>query len=445
MHSSVREIRARLLLLLSRAFVLVLSLSLTFFLASTIYFLIAPSSNLPLPFSGILQGYYIGHGSWDGVETVFEQDDELKHSDSVLLDKDQYIILDHRTKPLLETKSKYKIQPGDYVFSLTAKGEKIGYLVLISFSVQRRFNFVRGAIFPVVLISCVLAIFLVVVAVLLVRRFVNPLADVIYAARSVADGKLDTRIPTEGPQDLRRLAESFNEMATALERNDRERREMFADIAHELRTPLTIIRGRLEGIVDGIYSADSGQVSLALEQTYLLERLVDDLRLLTLAETRQLHFEKNPVDLAKLTQHTVDMFSAEAHEKNISLYLENRNGDFTVELDPQRTEQVIGNLIGNALRYIPEGSKIWLTLEKTAESVSLCVNDNGPGVSNEDLPYLFDRFWRKDKSRSRSSGGTGLGLAISKQLVEAQGGTIEAYNLPQGGLQIVIFLKKIKI
>ena len=230
-------------------------------------------------------------------------------------------------------------------------------------------------------------------------------------------------------------------MASALERNDRERRDMLADVAHELRTPLSVIRGRLEGIVDGIYAADGGQVSLALEQTYLLERLVDDLRLLTLAETRQLHFEKNPVDLAKLAQRTVDMFSAEAREKNISLSLERGNGDFTVKLDPQRTEQVIGNLIGNALRYVPEGGKIWLTLEKTAESVSLCVKDNGPGVSDEDLPFLFDRFWRKDKSRSRFTGGTGLGLAIARQLIEAQGGVISARNLDESGLQIQIALK----
>jgi two-component system OmpR family sensor kinase/two-component system sensor histidine kinase BaeS len=215
---------------------------------------------------------------------------------------------------------------------------------------------------------------------------------------------------------------------------------MLADIAHELRTPLTVIRGRLEGIVDGVYSADSGQVSLALEQTYLLERLVDDLRLLTLAETRQLHFEKKNIDLAQLVQHSLDMFAAQAREKNISLLLEKGNGDFTIELDPQRTEQVIGNLIGNALRYIPDGGRIWLTLEKGAESVRLCVNDNGPGVSNEDLPFLFDRFWRKDRSRSRAAGGTGLGLAITKQLVEAQGGVISAQNLNGGGLQIQILL-----
>jgi signal transduction histidine kinase len=258
----------------------------------------------------------------------------------------------------------------------------------------------------------------------------------------VADGKFNTRISSQGPQDLRRLSESFNEMASSLERNDRERREMLADIAHELRTPLSVIRGRLEGIIDGIYTADGGQVSLALEQTYLLERLVDDLRLLTLAETRQLNFEKKSVDLAQLAHHTIDMFAAEAQEKNISLALETGGGNHKVELDPQRMEQVIGNLIGNSLRYIPGGSKIWLTLEETQGSVRLSVNDNGPGVAEDELPFLFDRFWRKDKSRARNTGGTGLGLAIAKQLVEAQGGMIEAVNLPDGGLQVVLTIKK---
>jgi len=163
---------------------------------------------------------------------------------------------------------------------------------------------------------------------------------------------------------------------------------------------------------------------------------------LTLAETRQLHFEKKSVDLAQLAQHAIDMFAAQAREKNISLALEKGNGDFTIELDPQRTEQVIGNLIGNALRYIPEGGKVWIVLERTAEAIRLEINDNGAGVPAEDLPFLFDRFWRKEKSRSRSSGGTGLGLAIAKQLIEAQGGKISAGNLPEGGLQVMIELKK---
>ncbi len=427
MYSSVREIRIRLLSLLVRAFVFVLFLSLFFFLSVVGYFLTSQTSPIPIPFTGAIKGYYVGHGNWSGVSAVFDTIDELNSLDTLLLDKDHRIVLDRDSDSASKTGSSYELKPNDFALSIEVDGQEIGLLVITSLSPWSRLGIARAVIFPVGLISLLLTIFLVIVAALLVRRFVNPLADVIYAAREVTNGKLSTRISSEGPQDMRSLSESFNEMAASLERNDRERRDLLADIAHELRTPLSVIRGRLEGIVDGIYKADDGQVvSLALEQTYLLERLVDDLRLLTLAETRQLHFEKKSVDLAQLSQRTIDMFSAEAQEKNISLALEKGSGDYTAELDPQRMEQVIGNLVGNSLRYIPDGSKIWLTLEETSDEVKLFVNDNGPGVAEDELPYLFDRFWRKDKSRTRSAGGTGLGLAIAKQLVEAQGGTIEA-------------------
>jgi signal transduction histidine kinase len=438
MHSSVHEIRTRLLFLLLRAFVIVLFLSFLFFTFILGYFLTSSSTPIPFPFVSTLEGYYLAKGNWDGAEAVFDSINNLHTLNSLLLDNDQRIVLDRRPDSASTIGSRYEFQDEDVVIDLKVHGERVGYVVLTAYSLSARFGIARAILFPIGIISFILAVFLVIVSVLLVRRFVNPLADVIYAAREVTNGKLNTRISGEGPQDLRSLSDSFNEMASSLERNDRERRDMLADIAHELRTPLSVIRGRLEGIIDGIYTADGGQVSLALEQTYLLERLVDDLRLLTLAETRQLHFEKKSVDLAKLAEHTVDLFSAEAREKNISLSLERGNGDFTTELDPQRTEQVIGNLIGNALRYIPEGGRIWVTLEKTAESIRLCVNDNGPGVLNEDLPFLFDRFWRKDRSRSRAAGGTGLGLAIARQLIEAQGGTIEARNLPESGLQVMV-------
>ena len=440
MQSSVREIRTRLLFLLLRAFVIVLSLSFLFFTFIIGYFLTSSSTPVPFPFVSTLEGYYLAGGSWDGVEDVFDSLGGLNATSALLLDQDQRIILDRSSdsSSTLTVGEPYEIHHKDIVFALEVRDELVGYLVISPYSVSQRFGIARAIIFPVGIISFLLAIFLVIVSVLLIRRFVNPLADVIYAADKVANGKLNTRIATEGPQDLRRLSDSFNEMASALERNDRERRDLLADIAHELRTPLSVIRGRLEGIVDGIYSADGGQVSLALEQTYLLERLVDDLRLLTLAETRQLHFEKKTVDLAQLSQHTIEMFSAEAQEKNISLVLEKGNGTYAVELDPQRMEQVIGNLIGNSLRYIPDGGKIWLVLEETIDIVKLLVNDNGPGVAEDELPFLFDRFWRKDKSRTRSAGGTGLGLAIAKQLIEAQGGTIEARNLSAGGLQVEI-------
>src|SRR6266508_3140298 len=440
MQSSVSGIRRRLLFLLLRAFVIVLFLSFLFFTFLIGYFLTSSSTPIPFPFVSALEGYYLAKGSWDGAETVFNSTNGLHRLNALLLDKDQRIIVDQRPNSVSTIGSRYEIEHDDVVIDLKVRGEPVGYVVLTAYSFSARFGFARAILFPVGIISLILAMFLVVVSILLVRRFVNPLADVIYAARAVATGKLNTRIPTKGPQDLRSLSESFNEMATSLERSDRERRDMLADIAHELRTPLSVIRGRLEGIVDGIYTENGPQVSMALEQAYLLQRVVDDLRLLTLAETRQLVFDKQNVNVADIIERILDMFSAEAQEKNISLLFSEQGGNLSISVDPQRFEQVMSNLISNALRYVPDNGNVWVTASETPDGVRVTVNDNGAGLPNEDLPYIFDRFWRKDKSRSRATGGTGLGLAIAKQLIEAQDGTIEAKNLPEGGMQVILEL-----
>ena len=442
MQSSISEIRRRLLFLLLRAFVIVLFLLFVFF--SLILGFVQLSSSMPTPFDSVntIESYYLTNGSWEGVESVFTSMDDQDWIGTTLLDNERRIVLDRRPESTSTIGSHYEFQQNDIVLSLIADGEQVGYLVIAPFSMAQRLEWVRAIILPIGIISFILAVFLVVVAILLMRRFVNPLADVIYAARQVASGNLTTRIPMKGPQDLRSLSESFNEMATSLERSDRQRREMLADIAHELRTPLSVIRGRLEGIVDGIYSENGSQVSMALEQTYLLQRLVDDLRLLTLAETRQLPFDKREVNVANVINSVIEMFSAEAQEKNISLSFPEKDGNLPAFIDPQRFEQVISNLLGNSLRYVMEGGSVWVTAGETPEGVRVTINDNGPGIPEEDLPFVFDRFWRKEKSRSRVSGGTGLGLAIAKQLIEAQNGQIEARNLPEGGLQVEITIGK---
>lgn len=443
MQTSIREIRRRLFILLARAFFIVLLLSLIFFISVTGYFLTSSSTPVPFPFVSTLEGYYLATGNWNNVEKVFDTLNGLDTLDSILLDENQRIMLDRRTDSPAEIDSIYQPTSDDLVIELRVEEKNVGYLIITSFSLTSRLGLVRAILLPIGIISFILALFLVIVAILLVRRFVNPLADVIYAARAVANGDLNTRIETHGPQDLRSLSESFNEMASSLERNDRERREMLADVAHELRTPLSVIRGRLEGIIDGVYEENGSQVSTALEQTYILERLIEDLRLLTLAETRQLQFDKRKVDVGQLIESTIEMFSAESAEKNILLSFSEKNGNLFATIDPQRFEQVMSNLIGNALRYVNEGGKVWVTANEINDSLKITVNDNGTGIPEEDLPFIFDRFWRKDKSRSRTSGGTGLGLAIAKHLIEAQGGTIEARNLDEGGLQVVIELKKI--
>jgi two-component system OmpR family sensor kinase/two-component system sensor histidine kinase BaeS len=445
MQSSVREIRTRLLLLLVRAFVIVLFSSFLVFIITISYFLTS-SSRVVGPFDSVkaLERYYLAQGSWDGVESVFAAEDTLDFTSILLLDSDQRILLDRSTDPSLGSStastvgSRYEFQRDDVIFNLRASGEQVGFLVTAPNSTDQRFGLARAIVFPAGSISFVLVLFLVVVAILLMRRFVDPLADVIFAAREVASGNLETRIPMKGPQDLRSLSESFNEMASSLEHSDRERRDMLADIAHELRTPLSVIRGRLEGIVDGIYSENGSQVSMALEQTYLMQRLVDDLRLLTLAETRQLPFDMRSINTADIIERVLEMFSAEAQEKNISISFPEKDGNLSAFVDPQRFEQVMSNLIGNSLRYVPQGGRVWVVARETSEGVRITINDNGPGIPEEDLPFIFDRFWRKEKSRTRASGGSGLGLSIAKQLIEAEDGRIEARNLSEGGLQVEI-------
>ncbi len=221
-QTSVREIRTRLLLLLLRAFVIVLFLSFLFFIIVAGYFLTSSPnpfhgqvlvSSSPSPFhaqlANALEGYYLGHGSWEGVEVVFESSRLLKSLNTILLDQDQRIILDRRSDSVAAVGSRYEFGERDVVISLTANGDQIGYLVIAAYSLATRLGFARAILFPIGLISFILAIFLVVVSPLLVRRFVNPLAEVIFAARSVANGDLKTRIPTKGPQDLRSLSNSF--------------------------------------------------------------------------------------------------------------------------------------------------------------------------------------------------------------------------------------------
>ena len=445
--SSVRSIQTRLFLLLLRAFIAVVLLTLAIVFGVTTYFLSAPSRfNRPerMPIVSRLQTFYVARGSWQGVEAIIPYGDSHDWENATLVGTDGHVLIDHGAPETSQVGEAYEPVQGSRLVPIFANHQIVGTLVLNDTYVPRQVNSALDLLFPVALISIFLAVLTILIGILLLRRMVNPLAQVVAAARSVAAGDLSTRVPVSGPDDLRALSDSFNHMASTLERNNNERRDMLADIAHELRTPLTIMRGRLEGIVDGIYPANAEHIGPALEETYLLERLVEDLRLLTLAESRQLHFEQNDVSLNDLAHHVIAMFQAEAEEKKLTLTAQLSDSDTTIRADHQRTEQIVGNLVANAIRYTPEGGKVWITVEENDGHVTLSVNDNGPGIPPEDLPRIFNRFWRGEKSRSRASGGAGLGLAIARQLVEAQGGQISASNLPEGGLRVSCQFKKLE-
>jgi signal transduction histidine kinase len=442
-QASVRSVQTRLFILLLRAFAAAVMFIVLFILGATAYFLAYPSGFNPIdriPIITRLETFYLVNGNWRGVEILPATDAASDYhrfwQRSILVDEQGKVVIDHGSIETLLTGQLYTRKSGDSTIPITVRGKTIATLVLDEafFSTQRQLSI--DFLWPIIVISIFMAIPTIIIGLFLMRRFVTPLAEVIAAAQAVAGGDLSTRVRASGPDDLRALSDSFNHMAASLEQSDNERRNMLADIAHELRTPLTVMRGRLEGIVDGVYPASAEQISPALEETYLLERLVEDLRLLTLAETRQLHFEHREVNLCDLAAHVIDLFQAEAEDKQIELHLEYCTDDVTVVLDPQRIEQVVGNLVSNALRYTPEAGNIYLTVEKAAGQAVLTVSDDGPGVPAENLSSIFQRFWRGEKSRSRASGGAGLGLAIARQLVEAQGGQISAENRAEGGLKI---------
>lgn len=277
------------------------------------------------------------------------------------------------------------------------------------------------------------------------RRIGSPVADVMAAADAVAEGNLSVRVREDIPGEFGRLAQSFNRMTSELERSEHQRRNLTADVAHELRTPLHIIQGNLEGILDGVYEPTPEQITATLEETRLLARLVNDLQTLSLAEAGQLPLHRVPLSAVDLLSDVATSFAGQAADAGVDLRVDVTGDEsaLALEADPDRLEQMISNLVMNALRYTPAGGQVTLRAAPLEDGVRLVVADTGAGISPEDLPYIFDRFWRGDRSRTRQGGtGSGLGLAIARQLVQAHSGTIRADSQPGKGTTFTIDLPR---
>ncbi len=267
------------------------------------------------------------------------------------------------------------------------------------------------------------------------RRMSVPLDGLLSASHRVADGDYSARVDEKGPPEVRSLTRAFNSMAERLQINDQQRRAMLADVSHELRTPLTIIRGNIEGILDGMYPADEARMKSVLEETQVLSRLVEDLRTLSLAESGALQLKREPTDSVALIRETVAAFQSQADASGLKIESSLDKNELSLEVDPERIRQVLTNLLSNALRYSPRGGVVKIGL---TESVSgperravIFVEDSGPGIASEDLPHVFDRFYKSADSR-----GMGLGLSIAKVIVEAHGGEIKAESEAGKGTKI---------
>jgi signal transduction histidine kinase len=271
------------------------------------------------------------------------------------------------------------------------------------------------------------------------RRVVLPIGAVMDAAERVAAGDYTTRVAEHGPRAIRGLARSFNTMTARLESHDRIRRDLMADVAHELRTPLTIVQGKIEGLLDGVYARDDGQLGELLEETRLLSRLVEDLRTLALTESGGLKLQKEPTDIVALARGAVRAFDAEASSRGVTLGVEVEGGVGVLSIDPVRIREVLGNLLSNALRHTPSGGRVDVLLRGTDGAVTVAVRDSGEGMSPDELARAFDRF-----QKGRASHGSGLGLAIARNLVRAHGGDLTAASQPGQGTTMTMFIPNAK-
>jgi signal transduction histidine kinase len=271
-------------------------------------------------------------------------------------------------------------------------------------------------------------------------RITTPLRDRTAAATALAGGDLKQRVAVRSGDEVGQLASAFNSMAEGMARSQDLRRNMVADIAHELRTPLTVLQGNLEALRDGVLPPSAETLNCLHNETILLARLVSDLRELSLAEAGQLKLQPSPTDMAELARQTVESLRTEAAVRGVSLALELPEDLPVLNLDSGRIGQVLRNLLENAIRHSPQGGQVRLTMRRDTQpngGIRATVADQGAGIPAAALELVFERFYRADPSRARSTGGAGLGLAIVKLLVEAHGGRVWAESEPGQGARFV--------
>jgi histidine kinase len=259
----------------------------------------------------------------------------------------------------------------------------------------------------------------------LTRLILRPLKEITQSSQRIANGHYDERIAVPNSDELAAVAINFNQMAEALERIEQQRIALIGNVSHELRTPLTGIEGYLEGVMDGVMPNDTETFAQMYQEVRRLRRLVDDLQALSRVEAGQISLRLEPFDLIPVIERIINQLQPQAMAESLTVKFEGPATQ-SVCADPDRTAQVLLNLIGNAIRYTPEGGRVTIKVSRQQRLVQMMVQDTGIGIPAESLPYIFERFYRVEQSRSRSSGGSGIGLTIARHLAWAMGGELTA-------------------
>jgi signal transduction histidine kinase len=404
--------------------------------------------------AGNLLLYYQEYGSWDGlvIKPYFFGFDQARSGDPakeaernwsrfLLTDADRKIVYSVRSEQVGKTLSKSDLENA---VALAVNGKTVGWLLMESLPRERIPNSpeegflrtVNSSAFLSALIATVLALVLGGVLAFTLTRTLRELTE---ATVEISRGKLGLQVKVRSKDELGNLAASFNQMSLDLERATSARRQMTADIAHDLRSPLSVIAGYTEALSDGKLPSSPEIYEILHQETRHLSRLVDDLRTLSLADAGELSLILLPAQPGVLLERVAARHAVSAEENQLSLRVDIAPDLPLISVDMERMAQVFDNLILNAFRYTSPGGKIILSAEATGGQVRMQVRDNGSGIAPEDLPLIFDRFYRGDKAR-QGSGESGLGLAIAKSLVEAHHGTITVDSIQGEGTTFTIHL-----
>jgi len=390
-----------------------------------------------------LEDYYEYKGTWSMVGEVADAYSQRhgrknahgKASELTLTDQNHFIVWSNAGQVKGE---KLTGEMTSRSLEIHSGGQTVGYLVVENGVLQTPddiapfVNRLRRAIFLAGGFAILLAIGL---AVLVSKYLLEPIKAITSASTQLSTGDFSTRVDIKGNDEIAMLAKTFNQLARNLELAEERKQSLTADAAHELRTPIAVQKAQLEGMLDGVLPLTQKNVLIALQQTNFLSRLVEDLRLLAMADAGEVRLEMRILNIVNLVQQVVAGFQAQAALEGTNLVTVFRpdGEELWIHTDADRVSQILQNLISNALRYGQKGGRILISTRKESAKLVISVQDDGSGIPTTALPHLFERFYRHERARTRENGGSGLGLAISKKLALLLGGDLSGANSPEGG------------
>lgn len=389
--------------------------------------------------------YYQTNNTWNGVDAYLRSQQLLPPLDEVNPPPQPYVLVDSRRTVIVASAPFVmgeKVRQGDIDkgIAITINGQIVGTVIstgqpLVPKPIDQKYiDQINQALWIAALGGVLIAILL---GLLITRSLTRPIRELTHATHEMAQGRLTQQIPVRSQDELGELAQSFNQMSADLARSNQSRKQMTADIAHDLRNPLTVINGYLESLQDGKLKPTPERFAVMQAEVQHLQRLVEDLRTLSLADAGELKLHLEPTLISDLLNRVAEAYRHQAEQNQIEIKVDADPNLTEIHLDPARMEQVLGNLVSNALRYTSQGGEIRLEAKQLNGSLSVSVIDNGSGIPADILPHIFERSFRGDTSRSGSE--SGLGLAIAKSIVELHGGRITPKSAKNGTSFQIIF------